>query len=280
MSRSTRARRRDRRLGSLRRACSAEHPPTRASLLVVWLALLFFSGGCYFLQSARDPLQTTAFTAPDAPRTKDLMVVLPGILDGPEDFASRGFVGYVRSRRRAGALPFDVLGVNAHLGYYKNRSILDRLRSEIIAPARAAGYERIHLLGVSLGGFGSLLYLRKHPEDIASVTLVAPYLGEDDSYSTAAAVGFSTASLPPENLWPWLTRLQPASLAKLRLGYGSDDGFAELQGSLATLLPRGHVVEVSGGHDWITWSELWPTLLERVAASRTETGSELLATLP
>jgi len=248
--------------------------------LLVAPAILSLSS-CYFLQSARVPLETMPFTDARPEHAEDLMVVLPGILDGPEDFAARGFVGYVRSARSTGELPFDVVGVNAHLGYYRNRTILERLETEIIAPARTAGYRRVHLLGISMGGFGALLYLRKHPQHIASVTLLAPYLGEAEAYDAAAAVDFdASTSLPPENLWPWIMGLDDAQLAKLHLGYGDRDRFATLHRHLAARLPSHRVVRIEGGHDWVTWSELWPTLLERLAGingSRSDDASQRLA---
>lgn len=44
-----------------------------------------------------------------------------------------GFVRAVRERQ----LGVDMVLVDAHLGYYSDRSMIDRLQSDIVAPARA-----------------------------------------------------------------------------------------------------------------------------------------------
>ena len=52
---------------------------------------------------------------------------------------------------------FDVISVDAHFGYYKNRDLVPRLHDDVITPAQQNGYEKIWLLGVSMGGMVSNL---------------------------------------------------------------------------------------------------------------------------
>jgi pimeloyl-ACP methyl ester carboxylesterase len=72
----------------------------------------------------------------------------------------------------------DVVAVDASLAYYMDRSVVRRLHFEVVAPARAAGYRRILAVGVSMGGFGSLLLSEIHPSDLDGLVLIAPFLGE------------------------------------------------------------------------------------------------------
>jgi len=118
-------------------------------------------------------MQRLVFDAPCAARADALLVFLPGAYDSPADLAEQGFAQAVRDR----ALALDVWLVDAHLGYYNERSIVERLDAEVIAPARAQGYRSVWLAGISIGGFGSLLYAQAHPGAVQGVIAIAPYLG-------------------------------------------------------------------------------------------------------
>jgi pimeloyl-ACP methyl ester carboxylesterase len=71
----------------------------------------------------------------------------------------------------------DILLVDAHLGYYAARTVLERLRHDVIGPARTR-YESIRLIGVSMGGLGALLYAARYPGHVTDVALLAPFVGE------------------------------------------------------------------------------------------------------
>jgi len=51
------------------------------------------------------------------------------------------------------------------------------VKTELVDPAKASGYEKIILVGASLGGHGALLYIMQHPEDVDGVVVLAPFLG-------------------------------------------------------------------------------------------------------
>ena len=57
---------------------------------------------------------------------------LPGVFDVVEDYEAHGFLQAVRETGRA----VDMLLVDAHLGYYAARTVLERLRQDVIDPAR------------------------------------------------------------------------------------------------------------------------------------------------
>ena len=80
------------------------------------------------------------------------VLLLPGAYSTPEDFVREGFASAVRERR----LPVDLVFVELELQHLTDRTILRRLRQEMILPARALGCRSIWLGGISLGGFIAL----------------------------------------------------------------------------------------------------------------------------
>src|SRR5687767_673482 len=124
-------------------------------------------GGC-----ATDPTREPALhTLQVGDRSNTLVVMLPGIKDRAEQFLVAGFVD-----GGATSDAFDVVVVEPELSDYLSGSIVERLRTDVIEPAQARGYDDIWLLGVSIGGYGSLLYAGEFPADIRGVVLLAPYL--------------------------------------------------------------------------------------------------------
>ena len=109
--------------------------------------------------------------------------------------------GFVSAVRRLD-LAVDVLRVDAHLGYYRDRSILERLRDDVIAPAQAQGYRSIWLAGISIGGFGALRYAEVHPADVQGILVLAPQPRRSPEASQAIlqAGGLQRWKAPPDPL--------------------------------------------------------------------------------
>jgi pimeloyl-ACP methyl ester carboxylesterase len=222
------------------------------------------------LLPAGTPLAVQPFRCGDE-RTSDLLVFLPGIGDVLDDFERNRFVEAVRASRR----PTDVLVADAHAGYYFHASVLDRLREDVIEPAKTCGYETICLVGISLGGFGALLYAMENTSDVRGLMLLAPYLGEDPLIAEIGAAGSLGAWNPgnvapnnhPRRVWSWLKRSYGTPgderAPEIVLGYGDRDGFVRGNALLASALPRDRVFTVPGGHDWRTWETLWRAMLVR-----------------
>src|SRR2546421_4007437 len=101
-----------------------------------------------------------------------LLVMLPAAKARPEDFIEHGFIAAVRSR----ALALDVAAVDAHADLYLEGDIAERLEDEVIGPLRRR-YAEICLLGISLGGMGSIAYACRHSRAIGKLMLLAPFLG-------------------------------------------------------------------------------------------------------
>ncbi len=216
------------------------------------------------------PMRTLAEPARCAAPADTLIVLLPGSYSLPEEFQREGFVKTVRARHLAA----DLVLVDAHVRYYQNRSIVDRLAEDVIRPAHAKGYRRIWLAGISIGAVGAMLYADAHPEDIDGVVLIAPYLGTALTAKTIRIAGGLQAWPAPELapgdidtiLWRWLqAQTAPTPAGKklpLVLGYGLQDRFVYNDEVLAAALPPSSVFTAPGGHDWPPWRALWSHIVD------------------
>jgi hypothetical protein len=241
----------------------------RAPILCVLLASL---GACAGLRPASVPLRTLAAPARCSGAVDTLIVMLPGNYSLPEEFEQESFVRILREGRIAS----DVLMVDAHFAYYKNRSIADRLHADVLMPARQRGYRSIWLVGISLGAAGSMLYADAWPGDVGGIVMLGPYLGERQTAEQIRNAGGLAAWPAPERakddvdsmLWRWLkSQAGPADGSprpSIYLGYGLDDRFAYNQQLLGESLPAAHVFTAPGGHDWTAWTPLWRRIVDQL----------------
>ena len=166
----------------------------------------------------------------------------------------------------------EAVEVDLHLGYYARRLVHMRLHEDVVAPARSRGVREIWLVGVSMGGLGTVIYDRYHPGQANGLVLLAPYLGEEKVTDEITAAGGVTSWAPAlplgsddwqREVWWWLkTRTSPGQPhSTLVLGYGREDAFAPSSKLLADVLPRERVFTAPGGHDWSVWRELWKNML-------------------
>jgi pimeloyl-ACP methyl ester carboxylesterase len=239
-------------------------PPPRRRRAACGLAALALLLAVSCVPRATVPIRTVSL---EQRPSKSLVVLLPGRFDEAEDFARRRFPAIARE---AGGT-FDIVAVDAHLGYYRDGAIAERLEEDVIRPARARGYERIWLAGISMGGLGAIIYGELHPGGLDGVFLIAPYLGPDDGAAAVAAAGGLAAWTPPpgprdalgfaDRIWAGAkdlaARPQPVVLA-----YGGDDKLAPAHRVLAASLPPGRVLVLPGGHDWEPWQAAWRQFVE------------------
>jgi pimeloyl-ACP methyl ester carboxylesterase len=201
--------------------------------------------------------------------TRNLVIFLPGIGDVAEDFERSGFIEEMRRHRIAA----DAVAVDAHYGYYASRAIHARIAEDVIDWARAAGYKRIWLAGISLGGFGAISYAALHHSHIDGLLLFAPYLGDPALIGEIAAAGgvgrWEPGAIEEDDyqraLWAWLKEhvSRDKHSLPIYLGYGESDIFAKANALLAELLPGERVYLISGRHDWRTWKRLWHAMLPK-----------------
>ena len=243
----------------------------------VWTAVLaamaaFGIDGCSHLpRPATVPMPAQLDKSACTVEARTLLIILPGRGMTLRELEKEGFVSAVRSLD----LAVDVLRVDAHLGYYRDRSILERLRADVIAPAQAQGYRSIWLAGISMGGLGALRYAEVHPADVQGIVVLAPYLGEPAaSQAILEAGGLLRWKAPPDPLpadevaaHAWrsvqslLRRDELPAGPPFYLGYGLSDSLAPSHRVLAQALPSGRVFTAPGGHDWNPWRGLWQRIL-------------------
>jgi pimeloyl-ACP methyl ester carboxylesterase len=205
---------------------------------------------------------TTSSGEPDR-----LVLMLPGAHMRAADFAAHGFGDALGAR----GWPIDALGVDADLGVYLDRTIAQRLHRQIVTPARARGYVRIWVLGISLGGLGALSYAQAYPQDVQGVILLAPFLGTTGLIAEVTRAGSlaqwspgDIASDPERAFLAWLQRStwNVAGRPALQLGYGRADRFAPASVLLSAKLAASQIALDEGGHDWATWKRLWAKMMD------------------
>jgi pimeloyl-ACP methyl ester carboxylesterase len=230
--------------------------------------VVLLAGGCIpALKPARSPMPVLRPDAGDG-ASECLVVFLPGRGGGMHDFAKAGFLEAAGERRVRG----DLVAVDAHLGYYRTRSLVTRLREDVIEPAVRSGTDRVWLVGVSMGGLGSIIYARQAPDHLAGLVLLSPYLGEGDVLEEIRRSGGLRSWSPPDGvdletdferaIWQFLKEndASPDGIP-IYLGYGADEKFASANRWLAEVLPPGHVKVGKGGHTWTTWAPIWQELV-------------------
>ena len=193
------------------------------------------------------------------------MVWLPGAYHSPRDFVEAGFDARVRER----GLPLDLEFVDVGLEHLGDRGVLERLRRDVVAPARAQGCRSVWLAGISLGGFLALDFAATHEDQWDGLCLLAPYLGNRMLIAEiAAAPGLAQWQPGPlaqsdeeRRIWCFI-HAQRGKSRPLYLGYGRDDRFAPAHRLMSEALPAHAVNVVAGGHDWHTWSILWEQFLD------------------
>ena len=252
----------------MRRSCPAilRHNGRKAFQTLLLAGALGLATGCAFLVPTPAPIRTIRASA--VPGARTLIVFLPGRGSVPDDFRREGFE---KLTAEAG-FPVDTIAVDAHFGYYRKRTLVTRIREDVIVPARAAGYDRIVLVGISMGGLGAMLYAQQQPQDIAAVVLIAPFLGDKAVLDNIAAAGGLAHWTPQEPvaesdyqraLWKWLRGYTDPKTPRppLYLGFGTGDRFGQGHRLLASALAPSCVFTAPGAHDWDPWREVFRRIL-------------------
>lgn len=234
----------------------------------MFLCCLFLSA-CAYIQPPKDKLETLSLVRGNQ-RADTLFILLPGMGSRAKDFVANGFM---KELEQSG-IQADAVLVDAYLGYYLNRTIIVRLHEDVVLPALERGYRHLWMVGISMGGFGTVLYVREHPQVLKGVILLAPFLGEDKivrEIKEAGGLLHWKPKVPPteehyqEMLWHWLKNYAAPdhSLPKLLLGFGEQDPFVQANSLLAGILPPDQVFILPGRHDWPTWNRLFALMLQK-----------------
>lgn len=193
-----------------------------------------------------------------------LVILLPGALHGPEDFLREGFADAVRTR----GLDIDLQFASLQFEQVAGEQALPQLHAGLVEPALAAGYRRIWLAGISIGGYVAMSYADRYPGHVQGLFLMAPYPGNRMTTGEIAAAGglaaWQSGELAVDDAewrnWHWLKTQQGT---EVHLGYGTEDRFSDGHAMMAAALPQAQVDRVPGGHDWPAWCALWQRFLDR-----------------
>lgn len=198
-----------------------------------------------------------------AGKADELVVLLPGRWSLPREFVDEGFLELVRQRHPRAR----IVAPDLHLGYYRERSAIERLHRDVVLPAREDGIDRVTLVGISMGGLGALLYDLEHPGVADRLVLLSPFAGEAEVIEEVADAGGVAKWEPGEiaaddfsrRLWSGLKREWSArERPRVELGCGRGDRLAPTSRQLAAdFLEPGDAVWLPGGHDWPTWRALY-----------------------
>jgi len=193
------------------------------------------------------------------------VLLLPAAYSAPEDFLRQGFGKAVKDR----AMPVDLVFVELKLQHLTDRTLLRRLRHEIVLPARALGCRSLWLGGISLGGFVAIAYAERYLQEIDGLCLFAPYLGNHSVVGeierSNGVAGWTPGELADDDderrIWRFIKE-QRSRTSPLHLGFGHDDRFAGSHRLMAAALAPESVDVVPGGHDWPAWLRLWENFLD------------------
>lgn len=238
------------------------------TVLMMFIAAVLTASGCSHERPLVKPIPVQYYKSGNNPSTT-LLVLLPGLHDVISKFETHGFIDSIRQSGQ----PCDLVSVDAHYGYYNARNIVERLHNDVIIPARQAGYSDIKIVGISLGGFGALLYANRYSTEVTTLVLLAPWLGNEELIDSITVAGGLEHWQPDDTLDEkspqdiWLQRKESLSAAtdisEVYLGYGSTDKFQQAHSLLAGTLPDDHVFMIAGGHNWSTWGQLWKQIQQR-----------------
>jgi hypothetical protein len=238
----------------------------KSFLTFSFILVIVIISGC----STNAPLKSLYYDIEESISQRNLIVFLRGRGGSHEDFAEEGFVDAIKDSK----LPYDMIAPNAHFGYYFGETLVERLKADIINPAKAKGYEEIWLVGASMGGLGALMYSRFYPEDVKGVFVISPFLGYDKIISEIESQGgvrqWEPGEYNPDNdwqrmIWHWLKNYSNNQRQKpeIYLGYGTEDSYVKAQRILGDILPYDQVITTPGGHTPATMKKLWDIFLQR-----------------
>ena len=248
------------------------HRPRRVALAMLLLALPALGSACADGRLAVAPVTTIAYAQRPERHAPALIVLLPGKKSRAGDFERERFIDMARERQ----VDADLIAADLHFGYYLDGTWSRRLWEDVVSPALAQGYERIWIVGISLGGSGAIGFARDHPGSITGLVLLSPWLGPPEAGEGIRAAGGLAAWTPAPRAdglfesfvtanWEFLKQASAATAGApaIVLGYGLDEPMEPSFDLLAASLPADRVMRAPGGHRWKTWRRLWAEILTR-----------------
>ena len=228
------------------------------TILIALLLLI----GC--VRSTESPIPVKIYNSNNG-QTDELIIFLPGRGDDMGAFEHSGFIDTLHQSSRKAA---DSIVVDAHLGYYLDDSLPERIHQDVLLPFRQRGYKRFIIVGISLGGYGALWINHKYSNLISGMVLIAPYLGEKSLIEQIEAEGgvhswrqqLDHDPGRDEKVWVWIDDMGGSDSMdnqSLILAIGLEDSYLGATELLADSYSSSQLFKHSGGHNWKTWRPLW-----------------------
>lgn len=235
------------------------------SVVVAIIALII--AACATSRKTESPIPSRFYDGGGSDKNT-LLIFLPGRGDDIDSYQRAGFIAALRSSSR----PLDSVVVDAHMAYYNERTLVDRIENDVIRIYQEKGYDKFIVAGISLGGVGALRLRFDFPELIVGTVLIAPFLGSVATIETIeAAGGLQSWRQQPydssdvgEEVWSWLSAMydeQARTIPNTIIAYGERDRFAAIDEYLAKSLPNSHVFTNDGKHKWVAWTPLWSEIM-------------------
>ena len=228
-----------------------------------------------------------------------LITFLHGGGDSPNAFDKHGLSQQFREATARGELPRAVIffpqGDNGFWAnwYDGSRMYQDWILEELIPEVQRRYHtlacpDDCHIMGVSMGGYGSLRLVMDHPGRFASLTAVSAPIFDTEQMMNFATDRMTQLFIPVHRVWgpanereirgrdPFLVWRRPSDLhgTRLAIHWGSDDraGIKDTNERLHTHLSERRIphtaAEYEGNHSWVSWS---PVIQ---AAMRAQLGGE------
>lgn len=219
--------------------------------------------GCFTIGNAKKPITSILVPATEPAAERTLVIVLPGFGSDAEDLQEHK-IGEAVHKSWPQA---DVLLTSATIADHARGTLINRLREDVIAPAREKGYKQIWLAGASVGGMGAVFYEHQYPGEMTGLVLLAPWLGSRDMLDEIRRAGGIRewdpgpvpAAVDDDNFQRELWRVvknwskDSASARRVWLICGTEDRMLPTVRLLAPAIPAANYLELPGGHDWDTF---------------------------
>lgn len=244
-------------------------------------AAYLLSSGCAVMRVAREPMRVVEHEPLTEAAGSRVVILLPGFGDRPKHFERNGFVDLIREVDPAA----HVIAVDAHFGYYRTRTAIERLYEDVLAPVVRAGASEIWLVGISMGGAGATGLAEAHGEHIDGVILLAPYLGGPgiateitdagglDPWDAHTVAGQGERERFFRDIWAWLDGYtSDAERPRMHLGIGDRDRGIRGAELLGQVLESDGYATLEGGHDWSVWRPLFASFAAEAFADPVAAG--------
>jgi predicted esterase len=232
-------------------ACSVPVPPLAYSPVGPW-----FSGAFYSHARRRAVGYTIAYPPGHRPGSElPLLVMLHGFGGNHSDALAGMSPAQAVALKADGKRlpPMAMVTVDGGGGYWTPHPGDDPMAmvvSELIPRCQRLGLGRaprlIGMMGISMGGYGALLFAEKYPQLIAAVAAISPAIWTSYAQAKAANAG-AYASAAAFDANDAVTHAAALAGTPVRVASGHDDPFSPGVQALAQALPPGAVVDFAQG---------------------------------